>query len=139
VEPALAHEVRLPSAAAGLPDLGALAAVVECCQAAGAEPIAAAIVQTFSGTVHEAAVIDAQAAALDHALSPEVAAELVRAGVARLWQLAERSGARAPDAAEPPTPEESERLRQLDLVRAALQTAAAGSKPDEGAPTLKML
>jgi hypothetical protein len=140
VDPALAREVRLP-AHAGLPDLGALAAVVECCQASSVEPIAAAIVQTFSGTAHEAAVIDAQASALDHALSPEVARELVRAGVARLWQLAGRAGTCEADVppTDPPTPEESERLRQLDLVRAALHAAVPGSKPDEGAPTLQML
>jgi hypothetical protein len=42
----------------------------------------------------------------------------LKAGVARYWQQAERAGLPGtPDSAAPPSTEETERLRQLAMVR----------------------
>jgi DNA primase len=140
VDPALGREAPLPRQPRADPELEALAAVVECCRSATGELTGAGIVQTFVGTPFEDILSQAQAAALDHGLSGDMAAEQVRAGIDRLWQLAGRAGEPQPDGTHgaPASPEETERLRQLQLVRGALRHAA-GSKPDEAAPTLQML
>jgi DNA primase len=117
LQPALARSLRLPPVPDPTPDAAALSAVVGLCSTAAGELTPAGIVQFFMGTAHEAAVADALATAEDQALTPDLAEERVRAGVDRYWQQAERAGtARAPaDVAS--TPEERERLRQLDFVR----------------------
>jgi len=78
-------------------------------------------------------VADALATAEDQALTPDLAEERVKAGMARYWQQAERAGtARAPlDVAS--TPEERERMRQLDFVRGV--DGAAGPIAQNGVET----
>jgi DNA primase len=117
LQPSLARGVTLPPVIDAAPDALALHAVVDFCADAPGELTAAGIVQTFVGTAHEGAVSDALASAEDQALTPELAVERVRDGVARYWQQAERAGtARAPaDLAK--SAEELERLRQLEYVR----------------------
>jgi hypothetical protein len=56
----------------------------------------------------------------------------VRAGVARYWQLAERAGTAKAPAGMEKSPEELERLRQLDYVR---RPDAAGTISGNGLET----
>jgi len=133
LQPALARALELPPVPDSSADAAALAAVVGLCTAAAGELTAAGIVQFFIGTPHEAAVADALATAEDQALTADLAEERVRAGVARYWQQAERAGtARAPQGVAS-TPEERERLRQLDFVRGA--EGATGSIAQNGVET----
>jgi len=133
LQPALARSLELPPVPDPSADAAALSAVVSLCGTAAGELTAAGIVQFFIGTPHEAAVADALATAEDQALTPDLAEERVKAGMARYWQQAERAGtARAPlDVAS--TPEERERMRQLDFVRGV--DGAAGSIAQNGVET----
>jgi len=117
LQPSLARGVELPPLGDTSADAHALRAVVELCGAAHGELTAAGIVQSFIGTAHEAAVADALASAEDQAITPEVAAESIRAGIARYWQQAELAGTALAPADMPSTPEQTERRRQLDFVR----------------------
>ena len=117
MQPALARDIALPPALDGSSDAQALQAVVDACMQSGGELTPQGIVQTFIGTPFEAAVTDALATAEDQALTPDLAAERVRAGVARYWQQAERAGTAKAPADVPSSPEETERLRQLEFVR----------------------
>jgi len=133
LQPALARSLELPPVPDPSADAAALSAVVGLCGTAAGELTAAGIVQFFIGTPHEAAVADALATAEDQALTPDLAEERVKAGMARYWQQAERAGtARAPlDVAS--TPEERERMRQLDFVRGV--DGAAGPIAQNGVET----
>ena len=90
--------------------------------------------QNFAGTSFERILTDALVAVEDQGISAEQAAEHLRAGVRRYWQQAQRAGrplsaAAGAEAAEMATPEETERLRQLDIVR---HGAARGRPPAQG-------
>jgi DNA primase len=117
LQPSLARGVALPPLADASPDAVALRAVVDLCTSVQGELSAAGIVQTFIGSPHEGTVADALASAEDQALTPELAGERVRAGIARYWQQAERAGTAKAPADVARTAEELERLRQLDYVR----------------------
>jgi DNA primase len=117
MQPALARDLALPPPVDGSPDAQALQAVVDACTQSAGELTPQGIVQTFIGTPLEAAVTDALATAEDQALTPDLAAERVSAGVARYWQQAERAGTAKAPADVPSSPEETERLRQLEFVR----------------------
>ncbi len=128
LQPELGRGLAVPPLADPSPDDAALAAVIGLCGTAGIELEPAGIVQFFVGTAHESAVADALASAEDQGLTPDLAQERVHAGVDRYWQQAERAGtARAPPGMAS-TPEERERMRQLDFVRRA-EAPAAGAAP----------
>ncbi len=96
----------------------------------------AGVLQHFVGTAHERILAQALATAEDHGITPEQAAEHLRAGVGRYWQQAQRAGrpvddAAAPDTAARTTPEETERLRQLEMVRRA-PTGSPPATPGNG-------
>jgi hypothetical protein len=115
--PDLGRGLVLPPSSDGSPDAAALRAVVDFCSAAQGELTPAGIVQSFIDSPHEAAIAHALANAEDQALTHELAGERLRAGVNRYWQQAERAGTAKAPADVPTSPEETERLRQLDFVR----------------------
>jgi DNA primase len=127
LQPALARDLVLPPSVDASPDVQALQAVVETCRAMPGELTPQGVVQTFIGTPFESAITDALATAEDQALTAELAAERVRAGVARYWQQAERAGAAKAPADVPSNPEETERLRQLEFVRRSAAAEALDS------------
>jgi DNA primase len=124
--PDLARGLDLPPEAEATPDAAALRAVVDYCSAAPGELTAAGIVQTFSDSPHELAIAGALASAEDQALTPELAGERLRAGIHRYWQQAERAGRAKAPADVPQSPEEAERLRQLEFVRGRAAAATNG-------------
>jgi hypothetical protein len=76
--------------------------------------------QYFAQSPHEPVLAAALATAEDHGITPELAAVHLEAGVARYWQRVQRAGVRSPGTSgDAPSPEEAERLRQLEMVRRA--------------------
>jgi hypothetical protein len=80
--------------------------------------------QHFAGTAHDRILAQVLATAEDQGITAEQATEHLKEGVGRYWQQAQRAGrpvaeAAGPDTAARTTPEESERLRQLEMVRRA--------------------
>ena len=123
--PDLARGIALPPADETGADAAALRAVVAFCTATSGELTPAGIVQSFIDTPHEAVIAQALVTAEDQALTSELAGERLRAGVQRYWQQAERAGtAKAPDEMAH-SPEEAERLRQLEFVRRGAGAAAS--------------
>jgi DNA primase len=118
LQPELARELSLPRTDLDATDTPALRALIEHCRAAQAPLSTAGVMQYFSASSHEPALADALASATDQALTPEHAARSLADGMARLWRHAELRGEPAPGPNPPPkSPEDAERLRQLDLVR----------------------
>jgi DNA primase len=117
--PALAREVPMPRPEDGSAEEQALAALVAFCAASDGPLTTAGAIQHFTGTPHEPVLSQALATAQDHGITPELAEAHLRAGAARYWQQAHRDGRAVGDAgaAPPATAEESERLRQLEMVR----------------------
>jgi len=130
LQPAMARRVAVPAPDDGTPEGAALAALAAFC-AAGEHPLTTAgVMQHFAGSPHERILTEALVAAEDHGISDEQAAEHLRAGVIRYWEQAKRAGRPVAPAlhgeALPASAEETERLRQLELVR----RAATASRPD---------
>jgi DNA primase len=125
LQPELAHSVTLPGSDEGGIEEQALAALAGFCGAAAPPLTTAGVMQHFAGTAHEPVLVRALATAEDHAITGDQAAEHLRAGVARYWQLAQRAGRTAPETAAA-SAEEAERLRQLEIVRRAGRNDAPG-------------
>ncbi len=119
LQPALARDIDLPRPDDGTPEGAALAALAAYCTTAPGEPSTAAVMQHFADSPHDGVLASALAAAHDHALPPEQAAQALREGAARWRLLAQRRGTLDAVNAEGVPPEEVERLRQLELVRRA--------------------
>jgi DNA primase len=118
LQPGLARSQPVPQPTDGTPEGNALAALVVYCSECEHSPTTAAVMQHFADTAHDAIFSAALAAADDHEMTPELAAERLTAGVGRYWQQARRAGLPANDESAPAaSPEEVERLRQLELVR----------------------
>jgi DNA primase len=117
--PELAREVPMPQPDDGSAEEQALAALVAFCAGSAGPLTTAGAIQRFAGTPHEGVLSQALATAQDHGITPELAEAHLRAGVARWWQQAHRDGraAAAADVTPPASAEESERLRQLEMVR----------------------
>ncbi len=122
LQPELARSEAVPEPDDGTAEGAALAALARFC-GTGEHPLTTAgIMQQFAGTPHERILTDALVGAEDHGISAEHAAEHLKAGVRRYWQQEQRAGrpiadAAGADVAEMATPEEIERMRQLDIVR----------------------
>jgi len=121
LQPELARSEAVPEPDDGTPEGAALTALARFC-AVGEYPLTTAgVIQHFAGTPFESVLIEALVGAEDRGISPEQAADHLKAGVRRYWQQSKRAGrpvsAAAAEAAELATPEETERLRQLDIVR----------------------
>ncbi len=130
LQPGLARTVALPQGDDGTAEGAALAALAEFCTRSEPPLTTAGVVQHFVGSPHERILADALVTAEDHGITAEQAAEHLKAGVGRYWQQAQRAGKPVADAAEAETaarttPEEIERLRQLEMVR----RGPAGSDP----------
>ena len=127
--PQLAREVPMPQPDDGSPDADALAALVAFCAAGDGTLTTAGVIQHFAGTPHERPLAQALATAHDHGITAELAEAHLRAGVARYWQQAHREGRSVAEGGDgaPPSAEESERLRQLEMVRRGAQGGLPGT------------
>ncbi len=134
LQPDLARTVALPRIDDGTAEGAALAALADFCRDSEQALTPAGVVQSFSGSPHEPVLVEALISAEDQGITAEQAAEHLREGAARYWMQARRAGSPVAAAAEADTaarttPEEAERLRQLDMVRrsAATPPPARGS------------
>jgi DNA primase len=132
LQPELAATVVLPPDGAATPEAAALAALVAHCRDCAPPPTTPAVMQAFADSPHERVLADALATATDHGLGREQAQAALAEGVARLWEHAARSGhvQGTPAAAPPRSAEETERLRQLAIVRAAALGDPGGGHDD---------
>jgi DNA primase len=133
LQPAMGRRVAVPAPDDGTPEGAALAALARFC-ASGEHPLTTAgVMQHFAGSPHERILTEALVSAEDHGISEEQAAEHLTAGVIRYWEQAKRAGrpvaAGLTEESLPTSPEEAERLRQLELVRqAATASREAGGR-----------
>ena len=130
LQPAMGRRVAVPAPDDGSPEGAALAALAGFCRS-GEHPLTTAgVMQHFAGSPHERIFTEALIAAEDHGISDEQAAEHLKAGVLRYWEQAKRAGRPVATAvaadAPPASPEEAERLRQLELVRRAADASRIG-------------
>jgi hypothetical protein len=108
-----------------------LAALVVFCAESEHALTTAGVVQYFAQSPHDSVLASALATAEDHGITAEHAAMHLKAGVARYWQQAQRAGhPGSPESGTPPTTEESERLRQLEMVRRTLPSTKPTASGD---------
>jgi DNA primase len=120
LQPQLARSATLPQPEGGAPEEVALSALVAYCAGSEHTLTTAGVMQYFAQSPHEPVLAAALATAEDHGITPELAAVHLEAGVARYWQRVQRAGVRSPSTSgDAPSPEEAERLRQLEMVRRA--------------------
>jgi hypothetical protein len=131
LQPETARSIAIPRPEDGTAEGAALAALADYCTAAAGPLTTAAAMQHFAGTAHERVLVAALTKAHDHDVSPEQAEVHLRAGAQRYWLHAQRTGQTdaagdvAAEAGGELTPEETERLRQLEMVRRALAGSGA--------------
>ena len=127
LQPELARSVPLPRPDDGTAEGAALRALVDYCNASEGPLTTAGVLQQFADSPHDRVLAAALAAAQDQALAPELAEAQLREGVRRWWITAQREGSAEPPPDEAPelTPEEAERLRQLDFVRRGTSGSAS--------------
>jgi hypothetical protein len=124
LQPELARQVAMPRPPEASPEAVALTAVVDFCVGASGPLSTAGVMQHFAGSPHEQVLAQALATAEDQALTGDQAALHLQTGVARYWQQARRAGQPvAADASLTMDAEETERQRQLEIVRRAAQEA----------------
>ncbi len=122
LQPELARTIAVPQPDDGTAEGAALAAVVDYCSSRQGILTTPGVLQHFVGSAHESVLARVLATAEDHGLTPEQTAVHLEAGVRRYWNLAKRAGAAvAANATGDATPEEAERLRQLEIVRREVQ------------------
>jgi hypothetical protein len=121
LQPELARSNAVPQPSDGTPDGAALAALVAFCME-GEHPLTTAgVIQHFAQSAHEPVLAAALATAEDTGITTEQAGMHLKAGSARYWEQAQRAGREgSPQSGALRTAEESERLRQLDMVRRTL-------------------
>ena len=141
LQPEAARTITIPQPDDATPEGAALAALVGYCQAAGGPLSTPGTMQHFAGTAHERVLVSALTSAHDNGVTPELAESHLRAGAQRYWLHAQRSGQMAAAGAETAATEaavsdlpaeETERLRQLEMVRRALPRAGTGRTPEGG-------
>ncbi|MET0919408.1 MAG: DNA primase [Burkholderiales bacterium] len=131
LQPELARSGDLPQPSDGTPDGAALAALVAHCAGSEQTVTTAGVMQYFANTPHEPVLVAALTAAEDHGITSEQASVHLAAGVARYWQQAQRAGHPGASLSRAaPTPEEAERLRQLEMVRRTLPAPFAKTSRD---------
>ncbi len=124
LQPELARSNAVPQPSDGTPEGAALAALVGFCAKSEHPLTTAGVMQYFAQSPHESVLASALATAEDHGITAEHAAMHLKAGVIRYWEQAQRAGhAGSPESGTPATAEESERLRQLEMVRRTLPAA----------------
>jgi len=117
LQPGLARSIALPRPDDGTAEGAALAALVDFCVAAPGPLDTATVMQQFADTPFDPVFAAALASAHDHALAVEQVEAQLREGAARWWQNARRAGATTPPPEAGLSVEETERLRQLEIVR----------------------
>ena len=127
LQPELARSSELPQTNDGSLESAAFGALVDHCTNSRQTLTTAGIMQHFAETPHEPVLASALATAEDHGITPEHAAEHLKAGAARYWQQAQRAGHPVSASLDALTSEETERLRQLELVRRTLPAPPEGS------------
>ena len=141
LQPQLARMIAIPQPDDGTAEGNALAALAEFCMTAGGPLTTPAAIQHFSRTLHDSVLAGALATAQDHGVTPEQAEEHLRAGVRRYWLQAQRSGLAVAAGAETEATalatrelpaDETERLRQLEMVRRVLPAGAPTGSPRGG-------
>ncbi len=137
LQPDLARVIALPRPDDGTADGAALAALADFCVHSEHPLTTARVIQHFVGSPHEGILTDALVTAEDHRITAEQAAEHLKAGVGRYWQQAQRAGRAVSSAAEAEalagtTPEEAERLRQLEMVRRGSAASEPPAAPRNG-------
>jgi len=140
LQPMLARTVAVPQPDDGTPEGAALRALVTFCMTANDPLTTPGTLQRFVGTPHEHVLAAALASAHDQGVTPEQAELHLREGVRRYWLQAQRAGQQGsatPDAndaalAAALPAEETERLRQLEMVRRALPVVGVTDTPREG-------
>jgi DNA primase len=133
LQPELARSQLVPRPTDGTPEGNALAALVGYCSDCEHSLTTPAVMQHFADSPHDAIFSAALAAADDHEITAELAAERLTAGVARYREQARRAGLAHGDEAEPPaSAEEAERLRQLDIVRRGAAGGGGSQLPGRG-------
>jgi DNA primase len=127
LQPELGRSMSLPQPADGTPEGEALAALVAYLADCEHSLTTASVMQHFADSAHDPVFTSALAAADDHRITAELAAERLTAGVARYWQQARRAGLTGgPGTDEPTSPEETERLRQLEMARRGMPGVEPG-------------
>ncbi len=138
LQPEAARTITIPQPDDATPEGAALAALVGYCSSATGPLSTPGTMQHFAGTAHERVLVSALTAAHDHGVTQELAEQQLRAGASRYWLQAQRSGQTAAAGAETAAtaaataelpPEETERLRQLEMVRRALPPSGPGRPP----------
>jgi DNA primase len=119
LQPESARQIELPRPADGTPEGDALTALAEACGTTAGPLSTPALMQRFAGTAHESILVAALTTAEDQGLTAEHADARLREGAARWWLQAQRAGMAAPPGASV-SPEETERLRQLEWIRGSL-------------------
>jgi DNA primase len=124
LQPELARTTALPQPEDGTVEGAALSALAAFCAVCEHPLTTASVMQYFSGTPYDRILTQVLATAEDQGITAEQATEHLKEGVGRYWQQAQRAGrpvaeAAGPDTAARTTPEEGERLRQLEMVRRA--------------------
>jgi len=127
LQPESARSLPLPRPADGTPDGNALSALVGYLHDCEHSLTTASVMQHFADSAHDAVFTAALAAADDNEITADFAAERLTAGLARYWQQARRAGlAVGPEMTAPMSAEESERLRQLEIVRRGMSGGEPG-------------
>ncbi|MDQ6619111.1 MAG: DNA primase [Pseudomonadota bacterium] len=122
LNPELARKVEMPRPEETSAEAAALNAVVDYCGSSTGPLTTPAVMQSLTGSPHEAVIAEALATAEDQGLTEEHAALELEAGVSKYWQLARRAGQAGPQQpGETLSPEEAERERQRIAMR--LRTA----------------
>jgi DNA primase len=129
LQPGLARSIALPRPDDGTAEGAALTALVDFCVAAPGPLDTATVMQQFADTPFDPVFATALASAHDHALAVEQVEAQLREGAARWWQNARRAGATTPPPEAGLSVEETERLRQLEIVR---RGRPAPEAPDAG-------
>jgi DNA primase len=120
LQPQLARSIDVPRPSAATPERAALAELAAYCTDCEYPLTAAGILQHFAQSPHESVLASALATSEDQGITEDQAAVLLREGVKRYWLLEQRAGRPGmPSSALPSSPEESERLRQLEMSRRA--------------------
>jgi DNA primase len=141
LQPEGAREVAVPQPDESTAEGAALAALIAYCQAASGPLSTPGTMQHFAGSAHEHVLVSALTAAHDKEVTPELALSHLQAGARRFWLQAQRSrrdGALGapPDATAAAAlaglpAEETERLRQLEMVRRALPRGGPRRTPGD--------
>ncbi len=128
LQPEVARTLALPRPADPSPEAGALAALADFCAGHAGALTTAGVMQHFVGTPHDQVLANVLATVQDHGLTPELAEAQLREGVQRWWLHAQRDGTvdAAPEDLAPASDEETERRRQLDVVRKAAGGITSG-------------